>query len=388
VSEPGPFGDDDPFASIPFLGELVKLIGQQGAFSWEAARQLAWSVATEGKPEPNIDPEVRFHFQSLARVAELHVQQATGLDITPGGRPLEMVPVTPGLWAQKTLEAYRPLFEQLSASLATPPAIAATDPADLMSSLVAMMTPMMVGLGIGSMVGHLARRSFGQYDLPIPRPPGHELLVVPHAVDGFAEDWSLPPDDLRLWVCIHEMTSHAVLSVPHVRGELQRLLGAYAGGFRPDPNTLDERLDSLNLTGQGLPDLQRMFGDPSFLLGAVRTTEQEGILVQLDALSAVVVGYVDRILDRVAAGLVTSAGRITEAARRRRLEDDQSVRYVGQLLGLTLTQAQVERGARFVAGVTERAGEEALARLWKSERELPTPAEVDAPGLWLARIDL
>jgi hypothetical protein len=26
--------------------------------------------------------------------------------------------------------------------------------------------------------------------------------------------------------------------------------------------------------------------------------------------------------------------------------------------------------------------------LWRSERELPTPPEVDAPGLWLARIDI
>ena len=39
-------------------------------------------------------------------------------------------------------------------------------------------------------------------------------------------------------------------------------------------------------------------------------------------------------------------------------------------------------------GVVERAGDEALARLWVSPRELPTPAEVDAPGLWLARIEL
>ena len=31
---------------------------------------------------------------------------------------------------------------------------------------------------------------------------------------------------------------------------------------------------------------------------------------------------------------------------------------------------------------------EGLDRLWQSERNLPTPNEVDAPGLWLARIDL
>ncbi len=38
--------------------------------------------------------------------------------------------------------------------------------------------------------------------------------------------------------------------------------------------------------------------------------------------------------------------------------------------------------------MVERAGEDGLARLWATERELPTPAELDAPGLWLARIDL
>jgi uncharacterized protein (DUF2342 family) len=48
----------------------------------------------------------------------------------------------------------------------------------------------------------------------------------------------------------------------------------------------------------------------------------------------------------------------------------------------------VDRGAAFIEGVVERAGEEALIRLWADERDLPTPAEVDAPGLWLARIGL
>ncbi len=79
---------------------------------------------------------------------------------------------------------------------------------------------------------------------------------------------------------------------------------------------------------------------------------------------------------------------VTEAVRRRRVEADQSDRFVERLFGLELTQAQYDRGSRFVAGVVERAGAEGLARLWSEERYLPTPAEVDAPGLWLARIDL
>jgi uncharacterized protein (DUF2342 family) len=53
-----------------------------------------------------------------------------------------------------------------------------------------------------------------------------------------------------------------------------------------------------------------------------------------------------------------------------------------------LDQEDVDRGAAFVKGVLDRSGELDLARLWIDEEHLPTPAEIDAPGLWLARIDL
>ena len=86
--------------------------------------------------------------------------------------------------------------------------------------------------------------------------------------------------------------------------------------------------------------------------------------------------------------LYSDTQMISEAFRRRRVEAASSDRFVERLLGLELGPATYERGEAFVQGVVGRAGEEGLARLWQSERELPTPAEVDAPGLWLARIDL
>ncbi|HYD10108.1 MAG TPA: zinc-dependent metalloprotease, partial [Acidimicrobiales bacterium] len=78
----------------------------------------------------------------------------------------------------------------------------------------------------------------------------------------------------------------------------------------------------------------------------------------------------------------------TEALHRRRVETGQGERFVELLLGFELGREQFDRGETFVKGVVERGGEAALARLWTSARELPTPNEVDAPGLWLARIDL
>ena len=79
-----------------------------------------------------------------------------------------------------------------------------------------------------------------------------------------------------------------------------------------------------------------------------------------------------------------SARRCAAAGSRPREAD----RFVERLLGLELAQATYDRGAAFVAGVLERAGDDGLRRLWTDPDHLPTPAEVDAPGLWLARIDL
>ena len=64
---------------MPFLGDLMRMIGQQGAVSWDGARQLALSIATGGESEPNVDPMARISFEQLARVAEIRVGAATGL---------------------------------------------------------------------------------------------------------------------------------------------------------------------------------------------------------------------------------------------------------------------------------------------------------------------
>ena len=120
----------------------------------------------------------------------------------------------------------------------------------------------------------------------------------------------------------------------------------------------------------------------------MQSPAQRELLPQLEAIVGVVVGYTDYVMDAIGEGLIGSYGMVTEALRRRRVTADPSDRFVERLFGLELTQAHYERGSNFIEGVVERAGAPALERLWVSERELPTPAEVDAPGLWLARIDL
>jgi putative hydrolase len=391
---------NNPFAGIPMFGDLANMLANQGPLSWDAARQFALSIATDGKPEFNVDPARRIELEALARIADMHVADLTGLDTAAGGRSPEIVPVTPGVWAQHTLDAYRPIFEKLATALRQTPAADDTDNADLashnlMAGLQQMMAPMILGMNAGSLVGHLATRSFGQYHLPIPRlataqQPGHQVEVLIDRVDAFADDWSLRRDDVRLWVCVHELTLHALLAVPHVRAALTDLLTRHAATFRPDPDALSRAIDGMELHDDANPAgaLQQMLGRPDLLLGASSTPEQERLVPQLDALVAFVVGYVDHIVDAASARLIGSGSAVAEAVRRRRNETSSADHYAEHLLGLRLGRSQVERGQAFVKGVIERAGEDGIRRAWEAAGNLPTPAEIDAPGLWLARLDL
>ncbi|MGI9614574.1 MAG: zinc-dependent metalloprotease, partial [Acidimicrobiales bacterium] len=93
-------------------------------------------------------------------------------------------------------------------------------------------------------------------------------------------------------------------------------------------------------------------------------------------------------VDDICSGLVASHERIRSRFRQRWIDIAPADRFMEQLLGLDVTEHTLDRGDRFIAGIVERSGDEALQRLWADELDLPTAAEVDAPGLWLARIGL
>lgn len=386
--------DQNPFGGIPMFGDIARALSGQGPLNWDAARQFAQLSATDGAAESNVDPSIRFALADLARIIEPHVLDVTGHDVSG----YEVATTTPGAWSQQTLEAYRPLFTELAVSLGKRPAVTDGDASDadqgdpmmaMMAGLSQMMAPAMLGMAIGSMVGRLGKRAFGQYDLPIPRPAAKQVTLIPGTVDAFADDWSLPRDSMRLWVLVHELTTHAVFAVAHIREGLSDLVRAHVGAFEPDPSAVADKLGSLDIEGDDpMQALQRTLGDPEILLGAVQSPRQLAMQPQIDAAMAAVIGYVDAVVDAVTARLIGGdAQRISEAVRRRRIESSPDDVFVERLLGLHLTRQQVERGRAFVAGVIERGGQSAINQLLDVPGSLPTPAELEAPGLWLARLE-
>jgi uncharacterized protein (DUF2342 family) len=100
------------------------------------------------------------------------------------------------------------------------------------------------------------------------------------------------------------------------------------------------------------------------------------------------VGYVEHVVAVTGARLLGDNRMIMEAWKRRRIESGDGERMAAEMLGLTLDQEHYDLGVAFVGGVIQRAGSDMLAALWSDPANLPTRAELEAPGLWLARLGL
>ena len=382
----------NPFGGMPFFNDMMRAMGQQGPLNWDLAQQFAQLGAVGDSPDPEPGASTRIEFNALADIADLHVQEVAQLPTGPRDRHVEILTTTRARWAHRTLTDLRPLFTDLATALSTTDQSPATpdDPmAAMLGNLSRMMAPAMMGMSIGSMIGALASRALGQYEMPLARPHAAEIMVVSSSVDSFASDWSIARDDMRMWVLIHELASHAVLAAPSIDQGLTALVRRHASAFRPNPSAIMDAIGDVDPgDADALGRIQELFADPMTLLGAVRSPEQESIVPLLDAHLTAIAGYIDHVVDTVGARLLGSASPIAEAVRRRRVDMGTDAQLIERLLGISVTRAQQQRGRAFVDGVIERSGPDALRRMLTDPADMPTPNEVDAPGLWLARLEI
>jgi putative hydrolase len=377
------------------LGDLFKLIGGArgaGAPWLEAARALAHGVATDGGVDSNVDPIERIKLEELGRLAELHVSAVIGTPLGGIEQPASFVPVNRGTWAVRALEAWRPVLQRMVDSQARAEAGAeAGEQPDVdgleafLGQFTSTMGPIMLGLQFGSSAGHLAQRALGQYALPLPWPASSEILVVPENVKRFAADWSLDEDAVRLWVCVRELSMHAMVSRPTIAARLTELLDAAASEAAALQQGLADRLRPDAVEPEAL---QHLLSDPEALLADLLTPGNRATSARLTAAATALGAYADHLTVTIARATTGNEGVLSEAWYRYRVEDAKGYPAAGALFGLDLGREQVDRGAAFVRGVIDRAGEEGLARLVASGKTLPTPAEIEAPGLWLERINL
>lgn len=391
------------------LSQVMRILQSTGPVNWEVARQVAEQVALEGRTESPIAPADRTQLEELAHAAQTLVVGETGLTATFA---TALTTVGPKGWVDLHLVALKPVLEAMATTLgaamqqddddpdasnaaaeglAGMPGLEGTPFAAMaglpgMGNMMSMLAPALLGVQAGSMIGYLAQHALGRYDLPLPTSDAPSLCFVVENIDTFESEWSLPRDDLRFYVALHETVHAATRSVPWVRERLVGLATQYVSSYEIDPSAFEAEFGMID--PEDPESLQRLTESPERVLGAMQSQRQIAPREELQRLTSVIEGYADHVMGRIGRRLIPTFDQIHEAMQRHRVERGEAERFIEGLLGLKLERAHYERGEAFVDGVVERAELEGLNRLWDSPAMLPTPNELDAPGLWLARIDL
>ncbi len=382
-----PFGmDPEALRDAPLFRELQRVMAAtSGPVNWELARQVAIAGAAEAGPDPDPSDEDRRILDEAVRVAELHVTGFTGLE------PPSDVPVVRAVrraeWIASNTESMRSLLEPAATrmSQALDRAMREQLPPEAapMAGLMTQIAPLLQGSQVGQVLGFLAGRVLGQYDVAVPRgTPGELLFVVPNLA-GFEKDWSLGATEFRTYVALHEVAHRLEFARPWAREHFVELVDDFLATVTIDVEAIRQRFEALDPSD---PDaLRGAFGDEDgALFGTLLDDEQRIKLARIQAFMAAAEGYGDHVMHAVGADLLSTYGRITEAMRRHR-EDEAGDPVFERLLGVDMKREQYAMGRAFCDAVVEQTDETTLARMWQSAAALPSLPELEEPRLWLAR---
>ena len=242
-------GDPEAFRDAPLFRELQRVMSaSSGPVNWELARQVGVANAVEAGPD--IEPsegDLRM-LEEAVRVAELHVGRFTGL---PAPADVAQVrAVRRAGWVNANAENLKSLLEPAARQLTDAIERSAGDqlPPEMaqLSGFLRQLSPLLLGTQVGQVLGMLAQRVLGQYDIPLPRSgPGQMLFVVPNLV-AFERDWSLDPREFRTLVALHEVTHRFEFAQGWARDRFQELLDDYLSTLTLDVEGMQGRLASLD----------------------------------------------------------------------------------------------------------------------------------------------
>jgi coenzyme F420 biosynthesis associated uncharacterized protein len=114
--------------------------------------------------------------------------------------------------------------------------------------------------------------------------------------------------------------------------------------------------------------------------------EQRAVLDRLLALSTLLEGHADHVMDAVGPSVVPSVGTIRARFTDRRRGGGLLDRVLRMLLGVDAKIRQYAIGSAFTKAVVGEVGMQRFNTVWSSPRTLPSRDELADPPSWLRRV--
>ncbi|WP_158848167.1 zinc-dependent metalloprotease [Saccharothrix deserti] len=322
---------------------------------WALAVTTATRLVRPGPIVPRAEADIAVHrLRELAVDAEVHVRELTGLG---HGLPLKQGEVVdrPG-WVRAAVQGLAALTD---------------DALPKQSGAFSGVLAGTAGVQAGVVIAFLSGRVLGQYD---PFSDGGRLLLVAPNIVGAQRALDVSGEDFSMWVCLHEGTHRLQFTaVPwladHFAGLVATLLGS-----------MDES------SAPRLRDLPKRLREADGLVELLQSPAQREVLDRLIALSTLLEGHADHVMDAVGPDVVPSVRTIRERFTARRQGGGVLDRVLRTLLGVEAKVRQYAEGAAFTGHVVDAVGMDGFNTVWTSPDTLPTRAEIAEPAGWLRRV--
>jgi coenzyme F420 biosynthesis associated uncharacterized protein len=337
---------------------------------WSSAASVGKTFSSAG---PQVSPAERARltedFDEVVSEADGLVAGFTGLrQQGPSSRPWV---TTRGEWISQNLRGFEQVLEPVAHKLL----------GRRLSGPSAPLRRQLLAFQIGGILGYLARKVLGQYDLFLP-PDDRDLIyfVGPNVIE-LERKHRFPSRDFRMWLALHEVTHRMQFEgVPWLRGYLTELVDSYLGTIDLDARKLLGRLRRAREEARE-GNAWREMG----VLSVLMTPEQRETFRRMQALMSLLEGHGNYVMDRLSDGRIHASGRMRRTLQARRHRQGFN-RMVQRAVGLDVKVRQYDLGERFVSEVVDLAGPERFARIWERSEHLPTLEEVGRPEAWVERV--
>ncbi|KAA9086698.1 zinc-dependent metalloprotease [Microbacterium radiodurans] len=358
--------------------------GGEGGIDWGATRTQALHLAN--KDGHGISSGDRQDFSEAFALATLWLSEATAIsDLTTAPRAL-----TRGAWVEATLPVWQEMAEPVATSIADALTAALESQApEEMQGMIAGAGRLMRTVGgslfaaqLGAVIGKLSLEVVSGGDVGIPLMPDGEAAILPQNFADFGRDLEIDDDQLALSLAAREL-AHARL-FRHARWLRLHVISQvtdFARGIHVDTDALEGLASRFDPSE---PEELRRALESGVLLPQ-RSEAQTAALTRLEHLLATIEGWVD-VVAADATNRLPSAGRISEAVRRRRAVGGPAEQAMASLVGLELRPRRLREAAAMWRAITDAVGRDARDSLWDYPDLMPTPDDVDDPTGIIARL--
>ncbi|ASO17970.1 zinc-dependent metalloprotease [Actinoalloteichus hoggarensis] len=337
--------------------------------AWSVAASTAQRLMRPGPvlPLPEAEATVA-RLRDFSVSAETHVRDVTGLGAELPLLSGEVVD-RPG-WAQAAVVGLATLMDD---------AMPDDDSAGIFSGVAAGTA----GVQTGMVLAYLGSRVLGQYD-PFGGADrtGRLLLVAPNIVAA-RQALDVSAEDFEMWVCLHEATHRLQFTaVPWLRGHFAAEVGGLLGSMDDTVSHIVTRLPELVRSARR----RGADGESVTLVELLQSPEQRVRLDRLIALSTLLEGHADHVMDAAGPAIVPSVAKIRTRFTARRRGGGVLDRVLRVVLGVDAKVRQYADGARFTRQVVDAVGMAGFNEVWRSPETLPSRAEISEPAAWLERV--